>query len=133
MYELPTDAPRIDWQGESPWTAEELTRHRLSPERRRARDFLRLLLKEGPRPLRAIRSAAEEAGLSEGTLRRARKDLRVRRQQCYDDGVRNDFWLLPGQQMPDDPHSETPELDDWLRRWREMYPARHAQDSKEAG
>jgi AAA domain len=123
-YALPTDAPRIDWQGPAPWLADDLAKRRPTPARRRARDFLRLFLEHGPRPASEIWPAAHEIGLSDATVKRARRDLKIRRQQCYADGKRNDHWLLAGQQMPAGPRSDTPDLDDWLRKWREMYPSR---------
>jgi RecA-family ATPase len=123
-YQLPKDAPRIDWQGPSAWSADDLTLRRECPARRRARDFLRLFLEHGPRPAREIWQASRELGLSEATLKRARKELKIGKQRIHENGKRNDYWLLEGQQLPQDGKSDFPDLDDWLRRWREMYPPR---------
>ena len=76
---------------------------------------------------KAIRIAVDTGKVAlgaDGTLKRAYKELKIRHQRCFDAGVRNDYWLLPGQHVPDDPTSDTPDLDDWLRRWRELYPPR---------
>jgi hypothetical protein len=121
-YSLPAHALRVDWQGVSHWNADDLAVYHPRPERRRARDFLRLFLEAGPRTARAIRAAAKANGVSEASLRRAKKDLKITPVRVYDGGVRNHYWLLPGQQVPDGPVSNTPELDDWLRRWRELWP-----------
>ena len=123
-YDLPKDGPRIHWHGACPWLADDLTNHRPCPARRRARDFLRLFLERSARPSREIRAAADKAGVTEITLKRAYKDLRVANQRVYDGGIRTDYWLLPGQRVPDDPTAEATDLDEWLRRWREMYPPR---------
>lgn len=123
-YQLPLDQPRIDWQGPSPLQADDLIVRRTSPSRRRAREFLRLILAASPVSVREIRAAALEAGLAYATLNRARKDLRITRQRCHLNGKRHDYWLLPGQQVPDDPASDTPNLDAWLKKWRELYPAK---------
>lgn len=123
-YHLPADALRVDWQGQSPWNADDLAKYRPSPERRRARDFLRLFLESGPRTAREIYAAAKSNDVAEATLRRAKKDLKIRPVRVYDEGQRKHYWLLPGQHVPDGPATDTPELDDWLKRWRAMYPTR---------
>jgi hypothetical protein len=127
-YSLATNALRVDWQGVSRWKADDLAVYHPMPERRRARDFLRLFLEAGPRTARAIRAAAKENGVSEASLRRAKKDLKITPVRVYDGGVRNHYWLMPGQQVPDGPASDTPELDDWLRRWRELWPDKPAEE-----
>ena len=122
-YKLPKDAPRVDWQGTSVWGADELAARRPRPSRRRARDFLRLFLESGPRTTREIWPASREHGFSRDTLRRAKKDLEITWQRIEQDDQRLDYWLLPGQQVPGYV-SDTPDLDDWLRRWNERYPPR---------
>ncbi len=126
-YLLPNDGPRIDWQGPIAWSADELAARRPRPSRRRAREFLRLFLEPGPRLTRDIWIAAAEIGLSESTIKRARRGLDIQCERVVIDGRRDDYWLLPGQQLTGAP-SDTPDLDDWLRKWRQMYPPRAGED-----
>lgn len=58
-----------------------------------AKEFLKKLLADGPRPSREIHAEAKMAGILEGTLDRARKSLRVRLEPIpmFHGGVR---WVL---------------------------------------
>jgi hypothetical protein len=127
-YTLPANALRVDWRGPSRWSADDLADYHPSPERRRARDFLRLFLERGPRMAREVYAAAKENGVSKGTLQRAKKDLQIHMGHVYEGKQRFHYWLLPGQEVPEEPHSDTPELDDWLKRWRELWPQKRATD-----
>lgn len=73
---------RIEWLGESSQSADELVRaetprHTRAPRRDEAMEFLQEQLDDGPRPVVAIRAAAERAGIAWATIRRARKKLGV--------------------------------------------------------
>lgn len=70
----------IDWDGLSPYTADEA----LSPSARVARPredaaaFLRTVLMNGPLPTMTVQADAQALGISERTLNRARKELGVK-------------------------------------------------------
>jgi hypothetical protein len=75
------DAARVRFLGESSADRDELLTRRTAEERserEEALDFLRAELAGGPQPTRDVKRAASEAGISERTLARARKDLGVR-------------------------------------------------------
>jgi hypothetical protein len=121
-FAVAKDAAVVEWQGSSIWSADELSARRARPNRRRARDFLRFFLAQGPRSADEVWTNSRDLGLSENTLRRAKADLGITSQRMHREGVRHDFWLMPGQEVPPDPNSKTPILDDWLQRWHELYP-----------
>jgi hypothetical protein len=112
---LPRDAPRIDWQGPSLWSANELVSRRTQPIRRRAREFLRIFLEAGPRLVNDIRAEARKQRISKNTLNRAKEELEIRSERICHNGERLDYWLLPGQEVPAD-LSDTPEADELLRK-----------------
>jgi RecA-family ATPase len=114
-YTLPRDAPRIDWQGPSLWSANELVSRRTQPIRRRAREFLRIFLEAGPRLVNDIRAEARKQRISKNTLNRAKEELEIRSERICHNGERLDYWLLPGQEVPAD-LSDTPEADELLRK-----------------
>ena len=130
-YQLPpADAPvpTVAWLGTSDLTADQLL---AGPARAepvsaydRARDFLEACLEDGPRTSRAVWQMAQEAGLSERTLRRAKQELNVRSVRVYVDKVLLSYWLWPGQQLPDSvpPEAVPPDLEEWLAPLREKYP-----------
>ena len=88
---------------------------------------MRLFLESRPRLVKEIEAAALSQDISKGSLKRAKKDLKIRSGRAYENGGRSSYWLLPGQELPRTP-SDTPALDDWLRRWRELYPRREEED-----
>ena len=130
-YQLPpagTPVPTVTWLGTSDLTADQLLTGpaRLPPPspRDRAREFLADFLEDGPRTARDIWAAAQEHGLAERTLRRAKLELNVRSLRVYVDKVPLNYWLLPGQQLPDSvpPEAVPPDLEEWLAPLREKYP-----------
>jgi hypothetical protein len=73
---------RFRWTGESPLTASVILGPELNGEetgaRVEAKEFLLRLLAQGPRPATDVVAEAEQEGISERTLKRAKKDLGVR-------------------------------------------------------
>ena len=89
-------AGRIVWEGEVAFTANQLAAPPADGEERSARseamDFLRDALGDGPQPVVAMKQAAKAAGISEGTLKRAWRDLRCTTSKGEDGTYR---WQLP--------------------------------------
>jgi len=80
------DPARVQWLGPvdlqaDDLTAEEPTRGRKSEARNAAVDWLRTLLRDGPMSVRKIRKAAQEAGFSWATVRRAAEMLPIERRK----------------------------------------------------
>lgn len=77
----------------APPTSEELS------ERAEAREFVREALADGPMPAADLERAAEAAGISAATLRRARRDLGVVARRARDAGTgRTTGWII---ELPD--------------------------------
>jgi hypothetical protein len=120
--------PTLSWVGPSPWTADQLlaagTPGPTPGPRERACDFLADLLEEGPRTSRDIWASAQQAGVAERTLQRAKQALGVRSVRVWADGQRLSYWLLPGQQLPErvPPQAVPPDLEAWLAPLRERFP-----------
>jgi hypothetical protein len=120
--------PQLDWAGTSSLTALQLLAgaggSRSARPRDCARAFLEFFLAGGPHTSREIWEAAQEHGLSEHTLDRAKKELRIRSRRVWKEGKQLSYWLLPGQTLagaeeaPDDPNS----LEPWLEKLRQQYP-----------
>lgn len=74
-------AVRVSWSGASDYLASDLLQKRVRTDtadaRREAEDFLEALLSDGPVPKATVEDEAEAANISPGTLRRAKKSLRV--------------------------------------------------------
>jgi hypothetical protein len=73
-------APRVVWQGPVEQTAASLLAARQAGRRdevEEARAFLAAALAAGPLPAREVLAAAEQAGVAERTLRRAKRELGV--------------------------------------------------------
>jgi len=77
---------------------------RSTPPRQReiARDWLEDFLAEAPRTSDEVWQSAEQAGLSERTLFRAKADLDVSTERVKLPGQRLSYWLLPHQELPHD-------------------------------
>jgi hypothetical protein len=122
-------APTVSWLGTTEWSADQLLAGagdappRLS-ERERAREFLTAFLEDGPRTSQELWAAAQEQGLADRTLQRAKKELRISSVRVSVDGTPRSFWLLEGQEMPPaNPPDGTPaDLEPWLRPLRERFP-----------
>jgi len=83
---IATDPARVQWLGRidlqaDDLTAEEPTRGRKSEARNAAVDWLRTLLRDGAMSVRKIRKAAQEAGFSWATVRRAAEMLPIERRK----------------------------------------------------
>ena len=96
LAEADEGAVRVDWKGETPHTADTLLAAPLDPEERsaleEAKEFLREALKDGPRWSKVVQDEARELGISEITLKRAKKELAVRSEKEADGSW---TWLLP--------------------------------------
>lgn len=111
-YTLETqpDGPALlRWEGVSPWTQDDLLARRRpgpGPEsgrdrpRARAARFLAEFLQPGPRTTRELRAAARAERVSRSTLLRAKSELEVRCERVWHRGQLINFWLLPGQDLP---------------------------------
>lgn len=79
--DVATGAARIVWEGATAHTAAELLATRVDDDERGARgeahDFLRELLADGPVAATEVRRLSLEAGISNRTLERAKRDLGV--------------------------------------------------------
>ena len=85
------------WTGESPLTASAILGPELNGEepgaRAEAKEFLLGVLADGPRPATDVITGARQEGISERTLKRAKKDLKVRSDKCQMGGGWE--WSLP--------------------------------------
>jgi hypothetical protein len=119
----------LTWVGPCDWTADRL----LSPASARAprpsprdcaRDFLTTFLEDGPRTSGDLWAAAQEQGLTERTLNRAKRELAVRSAWVKVDGAPRSYWLLPGQEPPASipPEEAPPSLEPWLAPLRQRFP-----------
>jgi len=119
---------QIRWLGPSPFSADELLAAEGNAPAKtacdQAHDFLADFLADGPRTSREIWVAAQEEGLSERTLYRARKQLQVRIKRVQLGTTRLHYWLLPHQQLSTMQPAGTvvPDLEQWLAPLRERYP-----------
>jgi hypothetical protein len=120
--------PQLAWAGPCSWTTGDLlaaaARGPAPVARDRAQEFLAQVLKEGPLTPRAIWEAAQQQGLSQGTVQRAKDVLHIRVVRRSEGKTPVYYWLLPGQQMPDSEPSDQ-EGDDFhrlLRELEEKYP-----------
>jgi hypothetical protein len=122
--------PQVSWLGVSDLTAEQLLEARrpkaaAALQRDAACEALAALLAEGAKTSRQVWAMAEKEGISERTLRRARRALDVRSKRVYIEGRPVSYWLLPGQQLPPDVKADgiPDELEQWLRPLCEKYPS----------
>ncbi len=128
-YTLPKDGPRVQWEGESMWSADELASRRARPSRERAREFLRTFLAAGPRTVNDVYAAGLELGASRPTIRRAKDDLGIRCQAVLYGSNRTDYWLMENQNLPttDSDQCKVNELLDDVSR---QYPRRPMLDAE---
>jgi hypothetical protein len=96
----------LSWLGPTEWTAAQLlARTPLSSPRRlsaheRARAFLANYLKDGPRSSREVWAAALPLGFAERTLHRVKQELGIRSVRVWGIPDYLSYWLLPGQELP---------------------------------
>jgi putative DNA primase/helicase len=112
----------LSWLGATDWAAAQLLsgtpRHPPKPlsPRELACAFLDDMLCEGPRTSREIWPEALRRGLTERTLERAKQELQVRSVRVWADGQRLSYWLLPGQDLPEEVEHFVIDPDYWLSR-----------------
>jgi hypothetical protein len=95
-------AVKVVWSGESELSAKDLLATPQDQEEAGARseavEFLRDILSEGPHPASKVKAEAQDAGISERTLARAKKLLEVEAYREGEEGKRRAgrwFWRLP--------------------------------------
>ena len=126
----PGQLPALSWlDGPCPFTANELLARAGRPPLQtsaldRAADFLMTLLEEGPVEAQDVWTVAQQENVSERTIKRAKRELKIRSVTVWTDGVRQSYWLLPGQEMPESIPAESivPDLELWLAPLRERFP-----------
>ena len=129
----PPESPRLRWLGPSRWSADEvvggLTR---GWQRAQARAFLQALLRDGPRLARDVWVEAQKRGLSERTMKRAKKELGVRSEKGLLNGAQRDYWIQAGQELPTELRVPrlSDDLEEWLGPLREKYPAKTPLDEE---
>jgi hypothetical protein len=93
------DQPVVCWAGAVELSADDLV---LAPRQayglalERAKEFLQEQLRHGPCAREDLRQRAQDAGVSDSTLRRAQAVLGVRSEPKYIDGRNCWYWRLPG-------------------------------------
>lgn len=118
---------RFTWTGESQITASDLLAAPDAPEDRSARDdaiqWLSDLLKDGGREQKEVRKLADGAGITYGTLRRAKDALRVRSYKATMSGPW--LWALPegAHGSPEDAHTNNVSTFAELRTFEDAQPA----------
>ena len=96
-------SPTIRWLGDCAVSADQVVAaagNRALIRLRHAKDFLMLLLKDGARTVQEVWDAADEEQVKRTTLKRAKKELKIRSKRIYIDKVQHNYWLLPGQELP---------------------------------
>ena len=94
-----SDVARICWEGTTTLKARDLLRPPRETKQDEAAEWLRETLVKGPRPAREIFEAAQAAGFSEKTIRRAQRALGVVVERRGEEGRRGGgtwWWRLPG-------------------------------------
>jgi AAA domain len=127
-----TGNARIAWRGSSTLDDGDLmagTPDRLRI-RMRAQAFLLEFLKDGPRTTREIWEAAQPHRFSKATLDRARVSLKISTSRIHGfTPEQTNYWLLPSQ--PFTPAiSDSPELDEQLRKLNETWAPRSPLDEE---
>ncbi len=125
-YTLPKDGPRVEWQGSSTWSADDLSqRRRRRAARDRAKAFLLAFLAAGPRTAGEVWRAAVSESFSAHTLRIAKTELGIRSQIIPGKGKAMTYWLLDDQVLPAE-ISIHPEVDlrvqELRKEWGERTP-----------
>jgi hypothetical protein len=115
----------LSWLGESPWSADHIVGGLpRNWARRQARVFLHSVLADGSKTARHIWELGQKQGLSERTLRRAKKELSIRSLKGLNGPALQTYWLLPGQQLPLEavPATGAAVLEPWLEPRRRAFP-----------
>jgi transposase-like protein len=83
---------------------------------------LAAILKDGPLPAHHVTQAARQHGISPRTLRRARRELNVESRVVGTYQQHQNWWLLPGQELPDSVESpEAKEVRKALQKLEEQW------------
>jgi putative DNA primase/helicase len=90
-FRIAPNPARVQWLGPVNLQADDLaikesTRGRKPKMRNAVADWLQAFLRDGPMPVRAIRKAAQEAGFSWATVRRAAETLPIERRKKASEG-----------------------------------------------
>jgi hypothetical protein len=121
--------PTLQWLGPVSATADDLLGRGRPPGREpaaleAAMIFLREALADGPLPVSEVWDRAQVAGVSEGTLKRAKGKLKVRSVYVTEDGRAVSYWLLRQQEDPPADPAEDDEnsVEPWLEAQRKRFP-----------
>ena len=121
-------APRLSWLGATRRRAADLLGGAVRRARPRdlARELLENFLLEGPRTGKQVWKFARASKIAERTLRRAKEELEVRTVRAVFGERSATYWLLPGQDLPDQAPVQVRdhELTPWLNALREKYQAK---------
>ena len=121
-------APRRSWLGATQRRAADLLGGPVRRARPRdlARELLENFLLEGPRTGKQVWKFARASKIAERTLRRAKEELEVRTVRAVFGERSATYWLLPGQDLPDQAPVQVREheLTPWLNALREKYQAK---------
>src|SRR5262249_32659649 len=115
----------VVWEGACLWDADRLVGGLLRGwARAQAREFLAGRPRDRPRAGQGPRGQAEKHGLTEATLKRAKRELGIRTARVPWNGSHRSVWLLPGQEVPGRPAEGTgpAELEEWLAPLRREFP-----------
>jgi hypothetical protein len=131
---VPGQFPTVYWHGVSPWVADQLlAAASASPQRDLACAFLTTFLKDGPRIFPEILAAAKDAGISEPTLRRARKRLQIQSRRVWREKEQLNYWLFEHQQLPADLTNRPIKnaFDRAIAEQKKLFPPRRFDDDEE--
>lgn len=125
-----SDVPRIQWEGEVPYTANALLRRQRETALRldEAEEFLLDYLSGGPRPALEVYEAASEHGIKRRTLQRAKLRLGVISQRQGFGAGSSSLWMLPPTEGS---HHTSPDVSTGL--WRGMEESDTSDDELERG
>ena len=115
-YELVSAGPlgvgKVAWTGPLPLSADDLVRpvtlDAATPAQDEAADFILAALADGPRPARELYAEAEAAGITEASMKRARKRLGVETERRGGFGGSGGWYWLPLR--PKELRAQGPEL-----------------------
>ena len=100
--------------------------------RDQAAAFLAKFLAAGPRSSHEIWKAAQEAGLSARTVRRAKRGLGIRCRRVQRDGRPISYWLLRGQELTTEQTGVPDDLARYFAEMEKQFPPRTPLDEEDA-
>lgn len=106
LYTLDYDDGLVKFAGYSDLTDNEIIapkepKKRATPAADEAKDFLLDILKDGYATSKEVNEAAKAAGISIGTLQKAKDALKIRTKHYKGDPRLLYWWLLPGREVPE--------------------------------